>query len=169
MPDDAEFAKVNARTFSPNPCSPDVAGDYDFRGIRIAAPKLVRFEPGERDPLFGTFAHIIVCGSYRLDANYLGLRERFLPRVLVVAVDRRQHRAYAARLMDPGSMAPTLDPFEGMTLTDDDFKGRIITEHFNANLSDIMELPEQAADYYVYASLGGYVSNVVRMSVREAP
>ncbi len=167
MPSDAEFAQMNAPTFSRVSCSPVVDDDFDFRGIRLAAPQRVEFDDGTRSPLSGAFAHLVVCGGFRFDANYLGLRERFLPRVVVVATDPARRRAFAGTLMGGPSEHAPQNPLDKLDLSPDDWTGRIITEFFTTNLAEIMNLPETEADYYVHATLGGYVSNVVRIAVRE--
>ena len=51
-------------------------------------------------------------------------------------------------------------------MSDQDFAGRTVNLYFNPNLATTLSLPEQEANYYVYATLGQYVSNVVRIALR---
>jgi hypothetical protein len=109
----------------------------------------------------GAFARLMVCGLYHLDSDYLGLREDFLDHIRVVAVSCRTHRAYGDRLPGvPGQVMEELDP-------DDDrpgaWAGRSVSEFFNINLATMLNLPEEPDEYVVYATLGRYVSNVVRI------
>jgi hypothetical protein len=165
MPRDQDFDAVPAGSLTDNACSPRIEDDPRFRGIRIAAPQKVALE-GKPDE-YGYFARVIICGAYQLDSNYLGLRERFLPRVLIVAVDLKRHLAFAGRAhtLLNAEMGP--DPFQGEMLNDREWKGRFITEFFNPNLVAELGLPREEADYAVYAALGKYVSNVVRIAVRR--
>ncbi len=163
MPSDADFDRVPVNTFTDNLCSPDVLSDLRFTGIKIAAPSKVALE-GKPDA-FGTFARVVVAGAYRLEANYLGLRERFMPRLVVVAVDLRSHRAYAGHVTGLFDAEPGADPYANMLLTDADFQGRFISEYFNTNLAQVLPLPQIETEYAVYAALGAYVSNVVQIAL----
>lgn len=162
-PDDRAFDKVSPGSLRAYDCSPDLDGDPAFRGLRVHAPRRVLFGPGTRDPLHGCFARVLLCGSYHLDANYLGLRGWFLPALVLVAVDARTHRAFS------GTMDAVADaisrPDEG--LPDDVFARRSLIEHWNPNLARVLSLPEAETDYFAYAMLGDHVSNVVRIEVRH--
>jgi hypothetical protein len=166
MPEDAEFDAVVAGSLMPNGCTPELdQDDFDFRGIRIQAPTRVEFQPGRIDPLFGAFARLMICGVYCFDGNYLGLREQFLERLVLVAVDAKRHRAFSTSLQAVPNAVAGPDPFEGLMLTDDDWEGRTVTGYFNPNLAEVMPLPADEATYVVYAVLGSYVSNVLQMTV----
>lgn len=168
MPSDSDFDRVPVNSFSDNLCSPDVTTSFTFEGIKIAAPQRVPLE-GKPDR-FGSFARLIVSGGYRFPANYLGLREKFRPRLVIVAVDQRSHIAYVGGLLG-GSMniEPGPSPYDkpGRVLTDRDFKGRFISEYFNPNLAQLFPLPQVETDYVAYALLGKYVSNTVRIALRK--
>ncbi|MBI4955388.1 MAG: hypothetical protein HY908_25420 [Myxococcales bacterium] len=163
MPDDSDFDKIPIGSLSDNACTPKVDDDWDFRGLRIAAPRRVPLT-GKPDA-FGCFARAPVCGVYQLDSNYLGFREQFRTRVILVAVDARSHRAYANRLQTIVNPARMASPLDGMMLTEADWAGRYVTQFFNPNLVSLLALPEMAAEYIVYATLGRYVSNVVRITL----
>jgi hypothetical protein len=166
MPTDTDFDRVPVNSFTDNNCSPDVLSDFTFKGIKIAAPQKVALE-GKPDK-FGSFARVVVCGAYRMEANYLGLRERFLPRVIVVAIDQRSHIPYAGHVTGLFNAEPGESPFDKMPrLPDTAFNGRFVSQYFNTNLVQIMELPQVETDYVVYAVLGKYVSNVVRIALRR--
>jgi hypothetical protein len=165
MPDDADFDKISVGSLMDNACTPNVLDDWDFRGIRIVAPKKVALE-GNPDG-FGNFARVVVCGVYQLDSNYLGLREQFLDRLVLVAASVRTHHAYAGKMQPIINAVRVPSPLDGMMLTDADWAGRFITKFFNPNLVPVLGLPKQEDDYIVYAALGKYVSNVVRIAVRR--
>jgi hypothetical protein len=167
MPSDSEFARIRAPTFSRSPCSPTVGDDRAFRGIRIDAPREVAIDEDDADARTGAFAHAIVCGAYRLDANYLDLRQRFLPRVFVVATDPARQRAYAGRLLGGPSQVEPPNPLAHLDLAPEDWVGRVVNEYFNTNLVLILGLPPQSATYFVHATIGGYVSNVIKMTLKR--
>ena len=162
---DQDFDAVPAGSLTENACSPKIEDDFRFRGIRINAPQKVALE-GKPDE-YDYFARVIICGAYQLDSNYLGLHEQFLQRVVIVAVDLGRHRAFAGRAHTIMNAEIGPDPFEGEMLSDADFKGRFIAEFFNTNLVAELGLPQEEADYAVYAVIGRYVSNVVRIAVRR--
>lgn len=167
MPNDSDFDRVPVNSFSDNLCSPDVTTSFSFEGIKIAAPERVPLE-GKPDR-FGSFARLIVSGGYRFPANYLGLREQFRARIVIVAVDLRSHIAYAGGLLG-GSMNLEAGPSpydNDFGLTDADFNGRFIAEYFNPNLVQLFDLPKVETDYVAYAVLGKYVSNTVRIALRK--
>jgi hypothetical protein len=161
--EDRRFESVFPGSLQPYSCSPELPDDPEFRGVILAAP---RVSPLARDPDTGAFARVIVCGAYQLDADYLGLRERFLGRLLVVAVDVRTHRPFAGVVRVPGGDIDP-DPFAGRGLLPSDFAGRSVGGYFNLNLASRLRLPEGEADYHVYATVGEFVSNVVRIEVRR--
>lgn len=164
-PTDRDFDKVDAGSLLEYDCSPEM--ELSFRGIRLHAPRRVKIAPDPRARYAGAFARIIVCGAYHLDATYLDLRERFLPRVLLVAVDARTHAPFAAPMEALPNALPEPDAFEGLDLEPEDFEGRSVIEYFNPNLAELLSLPEAEAEYLVYATLGSYVSNVVRIDVHR--
>jgi hypothetical protein len=167
MTTDAQFDQVIAGSLLPNPCTPVPTDELDFRGLLLQAPTDVWFQPGQRDPLFGAFARMLVCGIYCFDANYLDLRERFLERIVLVAVDVVQHRAYSTRLRAIPNAIAVPSPLDGMPLSAADWAGRSVTGYFNPNLAEILPLPAEETSYVVYAALGTYLSNVVRIAVRR--
>jgi hypothetical protein len=166
---DEDFEQVPAGTFTPNPCSPDLLSTYDFRGIQLNAPRELLYDGESRDRFHGTFARVLVCGAYHLDSDYLDLREQFMPRILLVAVDARTHEARAEHFETAPNALEPASPFDTMRLGPDDLRGRSIIEYFNVDLVHVLSLPEPEieAEYLVYAVLGSYVSNVVRISVRK--
>jgi hypothetical protein len=161
--DDLAFDKVREGSLLQYDCSPSLEDDFRFRGVRVRGPKRVLFGPRTRNPATGTFARVMLCGSYHLESNYLGLRERFLPRIFLVAVDASSHRVFTGHL---GGLADAESP-RGSSLSDADMKGRSVIEFFNPNLADVLPLPEEEADYLAYVTLGDFVSNVVRIEVRR--
>ncbi|MCC6557366.1 MAG: hypothetical protein IT372_30820 [Polyangiaceae bacterium] len=167
--EDWMFEAVPAGSLSSSACSPDMGADPDLRGIRLHAPRRAFLAPPARDPEGAPPARVIVCGAYHMDSDYLGLREQFLPRILLVAVDAATHRARAGRVeaASAGDLMP--EPFQGVPLGPGAFAGRSVIGYFNSNLAEALSLPAAEADYWVYATLGAYVSNVVRIEVRRPP
>jgi hypothetical protein len=166
-PTDADFEAVSPGSLLPNPCTPDVRKDRRFRGIALHAPKEVIFDGQSRDPFFGAFARVVVAGAYCFDANYLDLRQQFLSRIVLVAVDAGDHRAFSGTMEPIANAVPVPSPFDRLALSPQDFAGRSVTGYFNPNLAQVLSLPEREAEYIVYAVLGAFVSNVVRIRVRR--
>jgi hypothetical protein len=161
---DRDFEEVEPGSLTSFRASPDLESDEDFRGIRIRGPARVSFGPRTRDPLSGAFAHIVVCGAYHFDADYLG--GRFLPRLVVVAVDARTHVARAGIMEAVPNQVDVPDPPGGAP---PGFSVGSVVEYFNPNLATLLDLPEQEARYVVYAALGSFVSNVLVIDVRKGP
>jgi hypothetical protein len=164
MAEAADFDAVETGSLLDYPVSPVLDRDITFRGIRINGPRAVPLagKPDRR----GGFARMMVCGTYHLDSNYLGLEEDFRDHLLIVAVNAASHEARIARL--PGIPNPYPSRVAGGSdLTPDDWLGRSVVEYFNVNLVSLLALPEVAADYVVYATLGDFVSNVLRMRLAE--
>lgn len=166
-PGDADFEQVIAGSRVPNPCTPSLQGNRRFRGIKIAAPREVVFDGESRDPFFGAFARVLLAGIYHFDANYLDLRQQFLRRIVLVAVDAADHRAFVGTMEPVANAIRVPSPLDRMNLSPQDFAGRSITGYFNPNLAQVLSLPEKEAEYIAYATLGEYVSNVVRIQVRR--
>lgn len=191
-------------------CSPEIE-DPSFRGLLIAAPEVVSYTPGDSDPITGAFAPVLVCGTYRLAYETLGLDGDFVESIVLIAVDEGRRETFTGLMggveneieiefeedfeigdAEPaGNGAPTgngepfvsggvidgingadgidgVDGSEDPELLPEDFTGDVITGHFNPNLAVVLELPERPADYIVYAVLGPYESNRVKVSVRDA-
>ena len=155
------FADVIEGSYSGYDCSPRIEGS-EFRGIKINAPKVVRYTPGVSDPLYGGFARIIVCTTYEFgftEFDFSGDVEDF---IVFVAVDEQSLASYS------GTMTSGIDD-DVAEFDDDVFLGERldpIAGYLNPNLAVIMDLPEKDADYIVYAVLQQFESNRVRISVR---
>lgn len=162
---DPAFADVVQGSLLSNACSPEIEGG-DFRGLRIAAPEVVTYAPGDFDPITGAFARVIVCGTYRLDFTTLGLNGDFVESIVLIAVDEARRETFSGRMVTVENRIPPPDFGDGLEPAD--FAGDVITGYFNPNLAVVLGLPERPADYVVYAVLGPYESNRVRLSVREA-
>lgn len=165
IPEECDFRKVRER-YVPNDCSPEIAA-RDFRGIVINAPKVVTI--GERGdlPWSGSVLFVPLCGTYVHSlGNDIGLRTDFAKSVLGVAVDARTHRTFSGKIMsDESPRRP--DPSPEKRLSPKEMEGRTIKGYFNANLGESLRLPDSEAEYIVYATLGPYKSNVLRIRVQK--
>lgn len=159
---DRQFDKVAPGSLLAYDCSPSLLGAGAFRGVRVRSPARALYLPGKRDRA-GAFARAMLCGSYRVDSGALGRSP--VRRLLLVAVDAATHEAHAAPmplLDDPrGTPDPPLPPLAPGE------RAPVLIEYFNVNLVTLFELPEREADYFAYAVLGEYVSNVVHLEVRR--
>jgi hypothetical protein len=59
-------------------------------------------------------------------------------------------------------------PARTKPINHEDFADDKIGGYLNPNLAVILDLPEQPADYVVYALLGSFESNRVRISVQSS-
>jgi len=159
---DKDFAEITPGSLSKTPCSPKVDRGK-WQGIRIAGPSKVRFGRDTRDPVYGGCTRITISGTYRFKASYLGLGQGFREKLLLVAVNAKTHRAYAGWVA--GESGEFANAVIGPPLTDADLAAMSTTGYFNPNLAKQLKLPAEAADYFVYVTLGQYVSNVLSISV----
>lgn len=163
---DPVFEEVEASSLLSYRCSPEIT-KRDFRGIVLNGPGEVYYEPGLPDPLSGSFAKIIVCGTYQFKYDTLGLNGNFVESIVLVAVDVKSNQTYSGTMAMPYNKTVVPDAVESMGLQHQDFKDDVITKYFNPNLAEVLKLPEHEADYFIYATLGPYKSNVVRVGVRK--
>jgi hypothetical protein len=147
-------------------CSPDI-DDPDFRGIVLNAPEVVYFSPGESNPISGAFAQVIVCGAFAFDYDTMGLEGDFADSIVVVAVDEASRASFHGTMLGIENQEPEPAGIYG-EVTPADLSDDVIGGYFNPNLAVILGLPEKEADYVVYALLGPFESNRVRMSIRES-
>jgi hypothetical protein len=163
LPDDCDFGKTRGMFLS-DACSP-VITDRGFRGIVINAPKeiLPGSGPGEGTgfhafsiPIFGTYVHNL--------GTPLDLKDDVPHSILWVAVNVGSNRTYSGKIARRGRKS-TPPVREDDRLSPKDLAGRTITGYCNPNLAEILELPEEKAEYVVYATLGPYKSNAVRIRV----
>lgn len=155
---DSAFDEI-FNTFESYSCSPEITSD-DFRGILLNAPKVVQFGPDTKDPRFGGFARMYVCGVCRFDLNYLGLGGTFVSAIRLFAVNAKTHQVYPGGIPMGIRPRPPPDP-------NDPAEDVVIAEWFNPNLTRVMDIPEEEGDYLVYATLGEYKSNTVRIQLRR--
>lgn len=161
---DPAFDEVIEGSLLSNACSPEEPGP-EFRGLLLAGPEVVTYEPGDFDPITGAFARVVVCGTYRLDFSTLDLDGDFVESIVLMAVDEARRETFNGTMatVENALAPPDADAFEP-----GDFAGDVLTGYFNPNLAVVLDLPERPADYVVYAVLGPYESNRVPISVREA-
>jgi len=160
------FEDVTEGSYLSFECSPEI-DDPDFRGILLNAPTIVTFSPGKSNPINGAFAPVIVCGAFVFDYSTLDLDGNFADSIVMVAVDEKSRNSFRGTMTgveNPVPMPEKLDDEENGS----DFAEDIIGGYFNPNLAVIMGLPIREADYVVYALLGPYESNRVRISVKKS-
>jgi len=146
-----------------NACTPKI--DDNFIGIRINAPDVVYYAPGEKDPNTGHFAKIMICGIRRFRGDFLSeLRPDVEKKVALVAIDTQLHNVHTSLLIDddPDEPDPSPPQFPKETL-----EKVYITAWFNINILDYLDLPERPATYNVFVTLKEYKSNVVTIKLVE--
>jgi hypothetical protein len=163
---DPVFKQVVEGSYREHACSPDI-DDLNFIGIKLNAPEVVTYVPGSSNPINGSFAPVIVCGSYSFKYTTLGLNGKFANAIVLVAVDEKSRMSFHGTMTGVKNAVPEPQGADN-GLTAEDFAGDTIGGYFNPNLAVILGLPEKEADYVVYALLGPYESNRVRISVRQS-
>ena len=161
---DASYENVQLDSFVAHACSP-VPDDPSFRGIRIAAPNEVYFTPGEPDSRSGAFATIPVCGVSVFEPGQTRQADDAPSSIVFVAVDTETHEAFSGVPYAPFNLTPGPRPPGPAGIAGRERSVGSIRSYFNPNLARILKLPERAASYDVYATIGSYKSNVVRIRV----
>lgn len=158
-----DFTALEVGLMDWNACSP-AFDDPETQGLVIHAPAEVIYDPDQPDEATGAFADVRLCGTCNVDYSYLGLRGEVTEEILLVVVDASTHETWS------GKMEPILNPEE----RPDDLggeagptEGLLVESYFNPNLAETLDLPARPAEYIVYATLGDYKSNTVRIQVKE--
>lgn len=163
LPDEA-FECVRGGSLLSFPCSPEIE-DPDFRGLVLAAPRTVRFTPGAHDPIQGTFAPVVVCGTYALEETM----EDPVESIAFFAVDEARSEVFSGRMVTVQNRVPCPPHVQAdLDAVRADLESYAVTGYFNPNLAHVLRLPERPARYVVYALLGPFASNRVVISVEEA-
>jgi len=163
---DDVFAEVVEGSYMGFDCSPQI-DDPNFRGIVLNAPKLVKYVPGNADPIHGGFARIIVCATYEFGYRKFDFDGDIEDNIVFVAVDDQTSASYSGTMEGIDNEIPEWDIRDDMGGSDDEEQGYDqIAGYINPNLAVIMDLPEKEADYIVYAILEDFESNRVKISVR---
>lgn len=150
-PREWQFRAVPANSFVATPVSPALPDDPDFLGIRIDAAARVTFAPGAP-------WRLVVTAALRAEDGRWGAP--FPPAwVLFVAVDAATHEARAGKMRMRRRRASVLGP---------PIPGGIVGYFVNPDLVEALSLPAVEATYFVYATFGDLVSNVVRVTVTRA-
>lgn len=158
-----DFGNLETDPMSRNPCSP-VIDDPHFLGIAINAPEDVVYARDRPDEASGAFAVIPVCGTCCFDYDYLGLRGEVHQEILLVVVDAKTQETWSGKLNQiPNPEPKPAEMREGGGPTE----GVLLESYFNANLAEILALPARPAEYIIYALLGEYRSNTVRIHLKE--
>ncbi len=158
-----DFAKLDTDLMSQNPCSP-VIDDPDFLGIVINAAADVFYDPGETVEGSLAFADARICGTVAVDYGFQGLRGEVTEEILLVAVNAATQETWS------GKMEPIANPEQRPENLGGDggpTEGLIVESYFNPNLVETLDLPEKPAEYIIYAVLGEYKSNTVRIRLKE--
>lgn len=162
---DMAFEEVVEGSYMDYSCSPDI-DDPDFIGIKLNAPEVVTYLPGSSNPINGSFAPIVVCGAYAFKYTTMGLNGDFANSIVLVAVDEQSRISFHGTMSGVENEEPQPENDDGLNA--EDFAGDTIGGYFNPNLATVLGLPEKEADYVVYALLGQFESNRVRISIRQS-
>lgn len=158
-----DFERLETGLMNRNACSP-VIDDATFQGIVIHAPATVLYRPGE--PVEGSeaFADVRVCGTCCVSYSYLGLDGEVTAEILLVAVEAKTQQTWSGKMVPIRNPEPRPGNLGGEPV---ETEGMLIESYFNPNLVETLDLPETPAEYIVYAVLGQYKSNTVRIRVEK--
>lgn len=140
----ASFEDFTPDDRCPNAATPDVEADLDFVGIRIAAPDRVRA---------GRDAFLPVAGAYQVPFDALGLRGRFGEHLYLVVTGPVDAPSVVPLLREVPDMPPA--PESG-------YPDLSIVEYLNVDVGERLGGFGPGV-VFIYAVLGPYVSNVVRV------
>ena len=161
--EECDFARLKTGPLEENTCSPRIEAQ-DFIGIAINAPEEVFYEPGETVEGTMFFADVRICGTTCFGYDFMGLKGRLQGQILLVAVDAKTQETWSGKMVTVRNPVPRP---EGMEQGGGPTEGLLMETYFNPNLVETLELPERPAEYIVYAVLGEYKSNTVRIRVLE--
>jgi len=149
------FANIEHGDGTPNTCTPQISDD--FVGVKINIPDKVTWSGEDKDPFSGAFSRVMLCGIYRLAAACIVGTEGFYLSASLVATNTRTHKVYYAKIRPdhPGLENPDLPQFSAKEL-----EGVYETGYFNVNIVEVLDLPEEAAEYLVFVVFKSFKSNV---------
>lgn len=130
----------------PNAATPDVEADLHFVGIRISAPDRVRA---------GGDAFLPVAGAYQVPFDALGLRGRFGEHVHLVVTGSVEAPSVVPLLREVPDMPPAPESA---------YPELTIVEYLNVDVGERLGGFGPGV-IFIYAVLGPWVSNVVRIDV----
>lgn len=162
---DVNFEEVSENSYVSFKCSPE-SDDSNFEGLLINAPKIVTYVPGYSNPINGTWARFIICGYYSFKKSTLNLNGDFADAITLIAIDEKTKKRYQGRMGTEAEISENPEDDNGLAAKDS--LEDIIGGYFNPNLTYIMGLPEQEADYIVYAQLENFESNRVKISIKKS-
>ncbi len=164
IPEDCRFENVTGR-YTRNECSPTIT-DIDFVGVVINAPREVFYEPGDVLP-FGGFVMVPICGAYMYTLGSIpDLERNFTDAMLFVAVDTMTGASYRGKIQPRGTRIPATNGAPEK-IPPEQMGQRVVGGFFNPNLTEVLQLPETEAEYFVYVTLGPFKSNVVKVKFSE--
>ena len=143
----APFDDVRHGSLLRTAATPELPFDLDYRGLRIAALNRVPLQ--KRDD---GYANIPLAGHVTLAGSDAGATAP-LAYVQIVAATRVGRPCVGNLDVRRSNEVLPPDPSASETY------------YFNVDLAETLDLPPTPAIYFVYAFLGPYVSNVVRIEV----
>lgn len=155
--DPAVFAQVSVGTHARNAASPTPPPDPRWRGILLAAPRVVR-------PRAGATASVPLCLYAMLDVPAAPLAEGM--RVVVTGPSLAQPVAAPVVDVDESPSVPPPDeaPHDPATL-----RGVAVGGYQNHDLMALVGLPHGSAVYTVHLELGSTRSNEVTVEIAAQP
>jgi hypothetical protein len=155
------FLEVPLNTNERNPCSPPPT-DPSWRGIVIQAPSKVSFKRGAPVGETKAFAAIPVCGVYRVDVPFPPVKSN----LMLFARDKKTNKIYSGPVIELDDSPFEPDP-DSRPLSAEDVKGMSVSQYFNPNLADFVDLPEAPGVYEVHVMLREMRSNAVTIEIVE--
>lgn len=148
----------------PTPFAPRI--DIDEYGLKIFVPSPIVFTPGGKSQHDQAFTYIPVSLAYRAPAYFTGRMFPELETILYIATDAQRGVTFVGNgmrdrilLRPPPKEVPHREP-----------AAHVAHSHggwYTINLAQQANLPARAATYWIHAAFGPYLSNVVRVEVRE--
>lgn len=181
LSEDCDFTVAANNSTTQYECSPQLRDSYfrPFIGVLINGPATITWPkgaseegnpPGPNGQTTGPL-RIMISGVVQLPFNAMGLNGEFADKVLIVAVDRKTANTYSGKIWFPESLPePEPDnPDDLFPETGEENTADLtapVASYFNIDLLHNLEVPITSAVYSVYAQIGEYKSNVLRIETR---
>ena len=140
--------------------------DDDYIGIRINAPKIVKFIPGVIMDDLGTFTYIPISLTYRFSLNYERKFDNMTDHMVVVAVDAITGESFSGTLENDESVEYV--PIDLAHVTEEGMSNTFATGYLTVNLVDYLDLPQLESKYNIHVTLEEHQTNTLTVELQKA-
>lgn len=139
--------------------------DDSFIGIRISAPDIVKFTPGNIVDDLGSFVYIPISISYRFSIAYERKFDNITDHMVLVAVDSVTGTPYSETLQNDDSVEYL--PIDFPEVSEQELNSTFGTGFMTVNLIHFLQIPQRSGDYNIHITLEKYQSNLLTVELIE--